>query len=316
MKTILFCLAGIIVGALIGFYIAPRELSDDGGATKVELKPVDPDPSLKLLEDLNNRLDEKEAALEIALAELEELRLKEETFPSKRLGQMSNAQVIRLDMKDLKQAGGIMSNISPLAASSIGSNNSAQFDRLKATLNLSPEQVTALEEFYQAKSERQSRLLQDVFAGNEPSQAAANYAQSEQTIDGVLDEILTPEQKELHHEVTERQQLEKKEANAYRQLSSLQTELLLDDNQKDEAFGIFYENEHKLTDDEMLENDLNPNNPMDRMKAKKLENERLVKSLSDTLTPTQLEQYQKKLDRSSQGIQTSVQIISDGALQR
>lgn len=41
----------------------------------------------------------------------------------------------------------------------------------------------------------------------------------------------------------------------------------------------------------------------------------LVESLSDTLTPTQLEQYEKKLDRKSKGVQTSVQVFPTGVLQ-
>ena len=208
-----------------------------------------------------------------------------------------------------------MANVQSMAVESSKARKQEGLEKLKRSLDLSPEQLAALEQFYADDAEREAKVMEQMFAGKsmEAIQAEATesaMAQKYHSVNQLLKDILTPEQLETHESNKEQEALERKEASAYRELGRIQSEFLLNDDQKDAVFAIFYEKTYAMTPADWKANELDTSDPGFMIKSRALENERLLEELSDALTPEQLDMYRMKLENESEMLRKSMQMFA------
>ena len=132
------------------------------------------------------------------------------------------------------------------------------------------------------------------------------------SVSDLLEDILTPEQLVTYKENEEREALEQKEAMAYSELSQIQRQFVLDDEQKDAAFAIFYEAEYKLDSDDFEALEIDGQDPDFGIKYQELQNERLLEALSDVLTEDQLAIQRKKLDSELEMQRKAMSMFGEG----
>lgn len=306
MKSNLFCLVGLAIGVFLGANL---------GIFKVESnEPVEPTPSASTatpnqterIQQLEQKLSEKEAALEAAKSKLAE---HDQTSSAG-----NSAAVAEAIVEEEEPVNPFLANAQSMALESGKARRSEELEKLKLSLNLTPEQLTALEVFYEQDAAREAKVMEQVFAGKSQEAIQEEAMESMSSVkyrsaDQLLEDILSPEQKEVYEVNKEQEALERKEAGANMKLSMLQRQFLLNEEQKDVGFEIFYEREYAVKSDEWEALEIDANDPEFIVKSKNIENERLLEALSDTLTPEQLEMYRTKLKNETEMMRKSMQMF-------
>lgn len=210
-----------------------------------------------------------------------------------------------------------MENAQSMAADMMKVQKQEELEKLKRTLDLTPVQLSALKDFYAEASERESKMMGELFAGKsmEAVQEDAIAMVSEvkyHSVSQLLEDILTPEQQATYEANEEQAALERQEANAYRELSALQSQFVLDDDQKDVVFAIYYEKAYVVGPDDWEANEIDPTDPEFMFKSQMIENERLLEALSEALTPEQLEMKRLKLDAELEMQRKAMQMFGGG----
>ncbi len=207
-----------------------------------------------------------------------------------------------------------LANAQAMAVESGKARRQEELDKLKLSLNLSPDQLSQLEAFYEQDAEREAKMMEQVFSGK-PMEVIQEEAMETlggvkyHTVSQLLKDILTPEQLEAHEANEAQEALERKESTAYRELSTLQNQLLLNEEQKDAVFAIFYEKEYAVSPDDWSALEIDPQDPEFFLKSRAIENERLFEELSDALTPDQLETFRKKKANETEMLRKSMQMF-------
>jgi hypothetical protein len=246
IKNVALFLVALVVGWFLGASFGVSEVREHGEKVAVSVVAA-PNGTLERISDLEASLAETEAALELAQSELETVRT---------AARRSAAEVSEEEAEPAQSP--FMANVQSIAAESSKRRKQEKFERLKLSLNL------------------------------------------------------TPEQQAVYEEKKEQESLERQEATAYRELSSLQQQFLLDEGQKDQVFKIFYDKDYAVKHSEWERLGIDPSGTDGYMDSKVIEHERLLEALSEVLAEDQLELYRKKLDADFEMQRKSMQMFSGG----
>ncbi|CAA6676693.1 MULTISPECIES: hypothetical protein [unclassified Lentimonas] len=307
MKNVVLCLVALVVGWLLGVSFGVSEVREPIGEVPVSVVTA-PVGTLERISELEASLAETESALERAQSELETVRAAaRDSAPEAEVEEEKAAPV----------QNPFMANVQSMAAESSKQRKQEELEKLKLSLNLSPDQVAALETYYAKSAELEAKLMERVFSGEsmESMEAAAEEMASEveyHSVSQLLDELLTPEQQAVYEANKEQEDLERKEATAYRELSSLQQQFLLDESQKDQVFEIFYDKAYAVKHSEWEALGIDQSGTDGFLGAKVVENERLIETLSEVLAEDQLELYRKKLASDLEMQRKSMQMFGSG----
>jgi|GEM_PF-2777633 len=307
MKYAIFCLIGLMVGWFLGANLGVSGVEDIPETQQAELVASASKEQAARVVELGKQLSAKDAELVALQSELEDYR---ETTSSRNQAEAEEAVAA-----EEEPVNPFMANVQSMAVESSKTRKLEELEKLKLSLNLTPEQLSALEAFYDEASEREAKVMQQMFAGKS-MEAIQTEAIEEATgikyhsVSQLLKEILTPEQEEVYEDNKAKEALERKEANAYRKLGSLQSQFLLDDDQKDVVFEIFYDKEYAVKSSEWATLEIDTQDPEFMFKSRAIENERLLEELSDALTPEQVEIYRTKLKNEAEMMRKSMQMFT------
>ena len=162
---------------------------------------------------------------------------------------------------------------------------------LKTKMNLTPEQETVIREAMAKSGAERDALREAAFtSGNAPDPAlfAANEAAQEAAIQAAF----TPEQQESYAAYKEEEAQNRIETAATRQLTDLQSTLMLSEEQKDLAFQAFA----KLAQEPREA----PGADADPVKAREARQAALLSEMESILTPEQYTLYQKQEEQRAQ----------------
>lgn len=169
---------------------------------------------------------------------------------------------------------------------------------LDSRLNLTPKQREALEEYLQKQRELDLRMrhLQMTGQSDSPERAAIQLEMAKLTFEDYMQSILSPEQIASYQEYESETEHSRNEARAARQLSDIAQFVQMSEEQKDQAYEIFYyqAQEGSGWDATMDENgQLNIETFIDQR----------VKALEGVLSEDQLEVYRRRLELNKEGFE-------------
>lgn len=303
MKCALFCLLGLLVGWFAATTFGPSNGQDIPELAERELAQPVETKDIERIRELEQRLSSKEAELVAARSELDKLHM-----------QTVKGQSAEEAVTEEVPMNPFLANAQSIAAESSKAHRQEKLEKLKRSLDLNPEQLAVIEEYFAEEAEREAKMMGELFAGKsmEAIQAEVTETAMDQkyhTVNQLLKDVLTPEQLEIHEKNSEQEALERKEANAYQELGRLQTDFILNEDQKDTVFAIFYEKSYAVSPEDWEENEIDTDDPEFAIKSKALENERLLEELSDALTPEQLDAYRMKLENETEMLRKSMQMF-------
>jgi hypothetical protein len=308
MKNAILCLVGLIVGWFIGANFSVSKVNENNQTQSIGAgEEVHSQAHVERIHELEQSLSVKEDELIAVQSEFEDYRLV--------AASRAQAQAEEEAAAEEEPVNPFMANVQAMAAESSKARKQEELEKLKQSLALTPEQLVTIEQFYAEEAERQATMMEKLFAGKsmEAIQAEATeaaVAQKYHSVGQLLKDILVPEQLEVYEINKEQEALERKEANAYHQLGTLQSDFLLDDDQKDTVFAVFYENDYALKPEDWKAHGIDHSDPEAHSKSQAIENERLLEELSDTLTPEQLERYRMKLENKDEMMRKSMQMFA------
>lgn len=309
MKQLVLCLICLGLGWLGGVWFSSHE-HDDAHASRLSQKDQKAlgEKQEELVRDLKEQLSAKEALTDSLNEELAKAR-------DSLAAQIASAQSEEPEVDEAVNP--FMSNMGTMAAEMMQVQYDEELEKLKRTLDLSPDQLEALEAFYKKEADQQSRLMQEMFSGKpmDEMQEDLMVEMSDNEylmVSDLLEDILTPEQLATYEANEEREALEEKEAMAYSELSQIQRQFVLDDDQKDAVFAIFYEAEHELDPEDWESLQVDPEDPDFGIKYQEMQNERLLEALSEVLTEDQLEIQRKKLDGELEMQRKAMSMFGEG----
>ena len=305
MKSVVLCLLALVVGWFLGASFGVSEVREPVEKVPVSVVAASVG-TLERISELEASLAETESALERAQGELDTVRA---------ASRRPAADAVEEGAEPAQNP--FMANVQSMAAESSKRRQQEEFEMLKLSLNLTPEQVAALETFYEQNAERQAKVMERMFSGEsmkdiEGEMEALVSDVKYHTVSSLLDDLLTPEQQAVYEANKEQEDLERQEATAYRELSMLQRQFLLNEDQKDQVFEIFYDKEYAVEHSEWKELGLDHSKPNAYLDMKEIENERLLKTLSEVLAEDQLELYRKKLESDLEMQRKSMQMFGGG----
>lgn len=309
MKQIVICILCLGLGWFAGFWSSSHEHEGHGASgLSPEEQQALAQKQAALIQDLQTRLAAKETLI---------LTLNEELAKTRDALAAQYAAPGPEEEEPSSSSHPFMANMQDMAAEVVELQYQEEFDNLKFSLDLSAEQLEAIEAFYAKESERQSRLVQQMFSGQSPEdmqeELMAEMGNDEYfTISDLLEDILTPEQLVTYKANEEKKAIEEKEAMAYSQLSQIQRQFVLDEEQKDAVFEIFYEAEHELSAEDWESLEIDPQDPNFSIKYQELQNERLLEALSKVLTEDQLEVQRKKMEGELEMQRKAMSLFGEG----
>lgn len=308
MKQLILCIICLGLGWIAGSRYTTHVNEAPQNSVQEEQQDQMTAKHQELVQDLKNQLSNKEALTDMLNKELAETR---DSLATKL------APPEPEESTPAEAASPFMANIQTMAVDMVQVQNQEELEKLKRTLNLTPEQLEVLEAFYQKEADQQSRMMQQVFSGK-PMEDMHEELMSDMTmneyfsVSDVMKDILTPEQMVTYEANEEKEALERKEAMAYSELSQIQRQFVLDDEQKDAAFAIFYEAEYKLDSEDYESLEVDGDDPDFGIRYQELQNERLLEALSDVLTEEQLASQRKKLDAELEMQRKAMSMFGEG----
>lgn len=308
MKQLILCIICLGLGWIAGSRYTTHVNEAPQNSVQEEQQDQMTAKHQELVQDLKNQLSNKEALTDMLNKELAETR---DSLATKL------APPEPEESTPAEAASPFMANIQTMAVDMVQVQNQEELEKLKRTLNLTPEQLEVLEAFYQKEADQQSRMMQQVFSGK-PMEDMHEELMSDMTmneyfsVSDVMKDILTPEQMVTYEANEEKEALERKEAMAYSELSQIQRQFVLDDEQKDAAFAIFYEVEYKLDSEDYESLEVDGDDPDFGIRYQELQNERLLEALSDVLTEEQLASQRKKLDAELEMQRKAMSMFGEG----
>ncbi|TVP80750.1 MAG: hypothetical protein EA353_03075 [Puniceicoccaceae bacterium] len=307
MKSALFGLIGLVVGWLLASSSGISKVGSDAATGAIESMEAAANPTqLERIHELEQQLVIKDAELTSTRAEFDDYRRTATT--------RNQAAVDEEVTIEAHSSNPFMANVQAIAIESSQARRREEIEKLKWSLNLTSDQITALESFYQEESAMEASIMEQMFSGKsmEDIQKEAEGSAVDRkyhTVSQLLKAILTPEQQETYESNKEQEALERKEANAYRDLSMMQSQFLLDDDQKDAVFAIFYEKTYAVKPKDWAAYEIDSQDPESFIKSKAIENERLLQELSEVLSPEQVEIYRRKIDNEAEMIRRSMEMF-------
>lgn len=308
MKQLILCIICLGLGWIAGSRYTTHVNEAPQNSVQEEQQDQMTAKHQELVQDLKKQLSNKEALTDMLNKELAETR---DSLATKL------APPEPEESTPAEAASPFMANIQTMAVDMVQVQNQEELEKLKRTLNLTPEQLEVLEAFYQKEADQQSRMMQQVFSGK-PMEDMHEELMSDMTmneyfsVSDVMKDILTPEQMVTYEANEEKEALERKEAMAYSELSQIQRQFVLDDEQKDAAFAIFYEAEYKLDSEDYESLEVDGDDPDFGIRYQELQNERLLEALSDVLTEEQLASQRKKLDAELEMQRKAMSMFGEG----
>ena len=307
MKSVVLCLFGLIAGWFLGANFGVSQVNESRESGSIHTTEAASQAQVKRISELEQSLSVKEEELVAVQSEFEDYR--QAALSRAQTEVEEEAATVEVPVNPF------MAKVQAMAVESSTARKQEELEKLKLSLDLTPEQLSSIEGFYAEQAESEAAMMEKMFSGKsmEALQAEAIEASAEQkyhSVNQLLKDILMPEQLEVYETNKEQEALERKEANAYRELGTLQSNFLLDDDQKDTVFAVFYEKEYALESEDWEEHGLEPSDPEFYFKSQAIENERLLEELSDTLTPEQLKLYRLKLENQSEMIRNSMQMFA------
>lgn len=304
MKAIIGALLCFGVGIAIGYFLGAPEVD----TPQTELAESLQESERALVQTLEKQLSTKESLIKVLNEELSEVRA----------ALAAEMAAVDADAAETSApANPFMSKIGPMAIEMTQTYQLQELEKYKRTLQLTPAQVKALEDFYQKDADRQNRITQQMFAGKSMDDILEESKDDFEgithfTVRDVLEDILTPEQLQTYEANKEKEALEEQEARAYSDLSQIQRQFVLDENQKDAVFAIFYERDYEIEPEDVQALGLERGTLDFGMKYQELENERLLTALSEVLNEEQLAGYRQKLEADLEMQRKAMEMFSGG----
>lgn len=308
MKQIALSIICLGLGWFGGVYFSSHE-HDEAHVSESDRLEMEASKAAKrdeLILDLKEQLSDQEALTDMLNKELSETR---ESLAAKLAPED--------ELEEVEAGNPFMSNMQVMAVEMMDVQNQEELEKLKRSLNLTADQLEALEDFYKKESEQQSRIMQQVFSGK-PMEEIQDDLMGEIderpyfTVSDLMEDILSPEQLAIYEENEEKEALEQKEAMAYSQLSQIQRQFVLEEEQKDAVFAIFYEAEYELEPDDWESLEIDSQDPDFSVKYQEAQNERLLEALSDVLTEEQLDLHRKKLESELEMQRKALSMFGEG----
>jgi chromosome segregation ATPase len=191
---------------------------------------------------------------------------------------------------------------------------------LKSRLNLTPEQESAVKAAMAEEAKKMEEITGKMFQGGkvDPQGMAKNVTNDlnkSKSVDQVLEDILTPDQKTAYHQMQDDQKKSSADTMATVEMNQLAPALQLSETQKDQVYAALYQvqmNPPKLT------GVADPSNPGGYLEAQaKAKEDALVQILTPAQLATYHQQEQSQLDmrkammqKFAPGVSGTIQVIS------
>lgn len=166
----------------------------------------------------------------------------------------------------------------------------AKIPRLKATLNLSPEQEDAVRQILTKKMERAREMAQKTMAGTVTREDLERKRQMSPNAEEQIKALLSPEQLAAYEDYEQQESRARARLVANAELLRMQDTLGLSEEQQDTVFTALYDHTVARMNGEF--NDTRPETG-DKLANELWVMEERVKALEPVLTPEQLEQYRR-----------------------
>jgi hypothetical protein len=167
-----------------------------------------------------------------------------------------------------------------------------QLSELQAALDLAPEQLTQVMVLIEKFSAREMQVVDQLLSGEEPDEETLmelDVEKQAEKFDRELSGVLSHEQMARYQEHLEAQRLNLAEIKAQRDLSYLQSLVMLDEQQKDAAYNVFYQRGLATAAREPAGYQIPSMAPG--------EHEQTTEALRDILDPAQLTRYERNPQR-------------------
>jgi hypothetical protein len=189
-----------------------------------------------------------------------------------------------------KNTNTFVSGMADYMKSAMNQQVEGQLMRMKARINLSPEQENAMREILLKQAEVSSKAIQKVFAGKTSLKELRDGAEPMQNPEEQIKSLLNSEQLSQYKEYKKDENQANARLVANSELLQIQGSLNLTQEQQDQVFGIIYENTMRTFNADSASGMPPKSDPVALLEW---QNEQKSKSLSSVLSPEQIETYKK-----------------------
>jgi len=159
---------------------------------------------------------------------------------------------------------------------------------MKEKLNLSPEQVQAIQDIMKRQTEMSSAMMQKMFTGKLTKDEMEKLKQSDNP-KASIESLLTPEQKVAYEAFQQEETANNARLAANAEMMQMQNVLGLTQEQQDKVFPILYEQTTK-----QIKNEVGAQASKDPAEALQARLDSKMKALEGVLTPAQLDGYRQQ----------------------
>lgn len=165
-----------------------------------------------------------------------------------------------------------------------------QFDRMKARLNLTPEQQSAISNILKKQAEVASGAAQRMFSGKMSQEEMTSLQKSAANPEEQIKALLDPDQLSKYQELKREESVSNARLAANSEVLQMQNVLGLSQEQQDQAYEALYQQTL-----EMMSGNLAKSLPqgMDPSAMLQLQMDQKTKSMEGILTPEQLQKYRQ-----------------------
>jgi hypothetical protein len=185
---------------------------------------------------------------------------------------------------------GFMAMMSGAMKQAVEQQSAARLSRMKAKLNLTPDQEERIKEILARQSEQGLQMAQKMFGAKNGAPADQPTPQNSGNPEKEIQDLLTPEQKTAYKEYKKEESSAKARVIANSELLQMQNTVGLSQEQQDKVFPILYEATLKQTDPDRQNPVMKSGDPAAIIQSAFDDK---LKAMEGVLTPEQLENYRK-----------------------
>jgi hypothetical protein len=156
----------------------------------------------------------------------------------------SEAAQLRMDLiRQPAEAGtnSISGPMGDLMRTTLNQQAKGQLARLRAKVNLTPDQAEAIERILERQMQQMSSAMQKVFAGKLGKEDMADLRQGQFNPEQEIQALLSPEQQALYQEYKQEEAASNARLAANMEVMQLQGSLGLNQEQQDQVFSVLYD---------------------------------------------------------------------------
>jgi hypothetical protein len=192
---------------------------------------------------------------------------------------------------------GLLGGINDMMQGMVEQQFEGRLARMKASLNLSPEQEQAIRSILKRQATQATRAAQKMLAGGMSAEDSAELQREVGDPESQIKALLTPEQTAAYKDYQKSENRANARLAANGELLQMQNLLGLNQEQQDQVFAVLYDQTYSLLDNPAaaaaLPDAANPGATLDRILERKL------KALEGVLTADQMTAYRRLQDQQN-----------------